>query len=79
VLSLVVEETPVVFERQRQSGQVHAQWTVAEGSFDAIVPARKAAGEVVATTGVEVLSDLVYHLAAVKPPKVRRSKIREDS
>ena len=33
----------------------------------------------VAGTGIEVLSDLFFHLGGVTPPKVRRSKLKEDS
>ena len=36
-------------------------------------------GEVIPNTGVEVLSDLVFWLSGIVPPRVRKSKVRQDS
>lgn len=78
-LSLKVAEFPLVLERNVKSNQVTARWSAAGQQFEILIPARKAAGEVLPDTGVEVLSDLIYYLAGITPPKVRRSKIKEDS
>jgi len=78
-LSLKVAEFPLVLERNANSNQVRARWSSAEQQFEILIPARAAAGEVLPGTGVEVLSDLIYYLAGITPPKVRRSKIKEDS
>jgi rubrerythrin len=78
-LSLKVAEFPLVLERNAHSNQLRAQWSAAEQQFEVLIPARNAGGEVLPGTGVEVLSDLVYHLAGKNPPKVRRSRIKEDS
>jgi hypothetical protein len=50
-----------------------------EESFEAIIPVRVADGETIPNTGIEVLSDLLFYIAGVTPPKVRRSKYSEDS
>lgn len=78
-LSLKVAESPIVIERNAHSNQVRARWSAAEQQFEVLIPARTAAGEVLPDTGVEVLSDLIYYLAGKTPPKVRRSKIKDDS
>lgn len=78
-LSLVVGNSPVIIERNVHSDRVRVQWSKAEEQFEVMVPARTARGVVLPGTEVEVLSDLIYHMAAKSPPKVRRSKIKEDS
>lgn len=78
-LSLKVAEFPLVLERDANSNQVRARWSSAEQQFEILIPVRSAAGEVLPGTRVEVLSDLIYYLAGITPPKVRRSKIKEDS
>ncbi len=78
-LSIVVAESPLIIERNAHSDQVRVQWSTDEEQFEALISARTAAGEVLPGTEIEVLSDLIYHLAGKTPPKVRRSKIKEDS
>ena len=78
-LSLTVEEAPLVLERNAGANLVRAQWSSKEDQFEVIIPARTAEGEVLPGTGVEVISDLIYFLAGKTSPKVRRSKIKEDS
>lgn len=78
-LSLKIENIPLVLERNANSNQVRARWSAAEQQFEVLIPARAAVGEVLPDTGVEVLSDLIYYLSGKTPPKVRRSKIKEDS
>lgn len=80
ILSLVVNGNELVLERPRSSDQVHGSWSNAAGErFDRVLPARKAAGIVIPGTEVEVLSDLLFYLADIRPPRVRRSKLRETS
>jgi len=78
-LSLKLAEFPLVLERNAHSNKIRARWSAVEQQFEVLIPARVAAGEVLPDTGVEVLSDLIYYLAGKKPPKVRRSKIKDDS
>lgn len=46
---------------------------------EVLLPARKPAEKPVLAPDVYVLSDLIFHLAARTPPKVRRSKLEDDS
>lgn len=79
-LELVVNEKPLTLERQRDSDYILCSWTDEQGSYDRIVPARKSGGgPVIPETEVEVLSDLLFYLVGIRPPRVRRSKLREDS
>jgi len=74
-LDVSVGTTVVNLERQRNSAQLLARWD----DQQVIIPARTAAGSVIPNTEVEVLSDLIFHLNGMTPPKVRRSQTKEDS
>lgn len=80
-LSLFVNKKPLTLERQRESDYVVCSWSDEQENFDLIIPARKArsGGPLIPGTEVEVLSDLLFHLAGIRPPRVRRSKLKEDS
>src|SRR6185369_4385625 len=78
-LSLQVGEFSLILERNAFSNQIRAQWSADEEQFEVLIPARAASGEVLPGTGVEVLSDLIYYLSGKTPPRVRRSKVKEDS
>jgi len=78
-LGLEVAGNDLTLTRNRESDQIRAQWEKSGEQFDAIIPARTGTAEVVHGTGIEVLSDLLFVLSGVKPPKVRRSKVKEDS
>lgn len=78
-LLLHVEGIALLLMRERESNQVRAQWNNPDGFFDVVLPARTAKGEVLPGTEVEVLSDLFFYLAGSRPPRVRRSKVNEDS
>ena len=78
-LTLQVDGNEVTLERQRNTDQIRAHWTKAGELFDTAVPARVPAGEVVPGTRIEVLSDLFFYLGGMAPPKVRRSKLKDDS
>lgn len=78
-LALTVNEVMVTLSRERNSAQIAASWITPDGPMNIIVPADKANGELLPGTGVEVLSDLVMHIAGIRAPRVRKSKIRDDS
>lgn len=78
-LRLRLEAGEVALERSRDSNQLLARWSKDGDQLQAIVPAREADGEVVPGTGVENLSDLIFWLSDVVPPKVRTSKRRTDT
>ncbi|MGC3996388.1 MAG: hypothetical protein QM767_02185 [Anaeromyxobacter sp.] len=77
-LTFVVNDTPISVYRERGSGQVRARWARGGDRFDAVLPARNAGGVVVPGTKIEVLSDLVFQVAGIDPPRVLRSKASED-
>ena len=68
-----------MIERVRDSDRVIAACKYDNEDLQLVLPARVAAGEVMPDTGIENLSDLIFKLAGVTPPKVRKSKIKEDS
>jgi hypothetical protein len=78
-LAVRVSEIPLTLERRVDSEQVRASWNSGADNFDVLIPARRPGGEVIPGTGVEVLSDLIFYIAGTHAPKVRRSKIRDDS
>jgi hypothetical protein len=73
-LELVVNGKELTLHRHRKSGMVVAAWSENTEQLQLTVPAREARGEVLPDTGVEVLSDLIFYLADVEPPRVRRRK-----
>lgn len=78
-LELTINDVPLRVERSANANQVFASWGVDEGRQQLILPARAADGEVLTGTGVEVLSDLIFHLAGIKPPMIRRNKTRDEA
>lgn len=73
-LDLYINETSLSLQRARDSMMLIASWTDGGEQLQLTLPARKAEGEVMHGTGIEVLSDLIFYLAEVEPPKVRRQK-----
>lgn len=73
-LELLVNDTTLTLRRTRDEAMVTAVWQAEEEHLQVAVPARASNGEVLPGTGVEVLSDLIFYLAKVAPPKVRRKK-----
>lgn len=73
-LALEIGVTPLQLQRDIGSGQIIATWREASDTLQVVLPAKVANGEVLPGTGVEVLSDLIFYLAEVEPPKVRRQK-----
>lgn len=78
-LALTVERGELSIERPRDADRVIATWGAGKDAYEVSLPARKAAGEVIPETGIEQLSDLLFWLSGVSPPRVRKSKSREDS
>lgn len=78
-LDLSLARANLKIERPRDSDRVIAEWSFGDEGFLVSLPARTANGEVVPGSGVENLSDLVFWLSDVTPPRVRRSKIKQDS
>lgn len=78
-LSLKVEDTELNLRRDSGSNLIRANWTYENEPVEVMIPARTSNGEVIPQSGIEVLSDLIYVLSGRTPPKVRKSKIKEDS
>ena len=80
-LSLLINEKPLTLERQRESDYVVCSWGEEDEKYDLILPTRRAgkSGPLIPETEVEVLSDLIFYLAGIRPPRVRRSKLKEES
>ncbi|CAI2934348.1 AAA family ATPase [Aminobacter niigataensis] len=78
-LTLELERATVSIERARDAADVFASWEDDQGRYSVVIPARVAAGEVIPETGVETLSDLVFWLSEINPPRVRKSKAKADS
>jgi len=78
-LVLLIDKTTLDLRRDNSSNLIRANWTQGEDAFEVMVPARKAEGEIIPNSGIEVISDLIYVLAGKTPPKVRKSKQKEES
>jgi hypothetical protein len=78
-LELILAGGTLLIERPRDADRVIATWSEDGSDYRLTLPARKAEGEVLPGTDVENLSDLLFRLSGIKPPKVRKSKLKEDS
>lgn len=78
-MRLALGDTPCILTRERGSGQIRATWGEVGDQSQIVIPAKGASGIVLEGTEVEVLSDLLFHLCGITPPRVRRSQIKEDS
>lgn len=78
-LHLAVENNAVQLTRDRHSNQIEAVWGPENQQEQVLLPARTPGGEVIPNTGIENLSDFLYYLSGVTPPRVRRSQTREHS
>lgn len=74
-LVMRVGDITLRIERERESQQVLASWN----DNQVIVPVRHAGGVVIPDTQVEVLSDLIFHLQGLQPPRVRKSQYNEEA
>src|SRR5690349_11749417 len=78
-LTLSLANGVVHIERGRESESVIAKWGDGNDAYQAVIPARQPNGEVVPGTGIEVLSDLIFWMSGIVPPRVRRSKSKQES
>jgi len=78
-LSLKIENNELNLRRDSGSNLIRANWIHENEPVEVMIPARLGNGEVIPNSGIEVLSDLIYVLGGKIPPKVRKSKIKEDS
>ena len=78
-LVLEVEETLVDLRRDSASNRIRANWKQGDDVIEVMIPARNSEGEVIPGSGIEVISDLIYVLGGHTPPKVRKSKQKEES
>jgi hypothetical protein len=78
VLSLDIEGRRLTIYRERESSNVVAVWKEGDVALEVLIPARKADGVVVLGTSIEVLSDLIFHLADLPVPKVRKGSRTAD-
>ena len=67
----------ISIERDREVNQAKVSWTDKDRIQIVIVPCREPNGIVLPETKVETLSDLLFYLSGLTPPKVRRSKHSE--
>jgi hypothetical protein len=78
ILSIDVEGRGLMIYRERESSNVAARWQEGDSEIEVLVPARKADGIVVPGTEIEVLSDLIFHLAGISAPRVRKGRRTAD-
>jgi hypothetical protein len=78
-LSLKLKKGDLELERSRDANLVVARWGSGDEAMQAAIPARDADGEVLPGTGVENLSDLIFWMSSLTPPRVRTSKLKTDS
>jgi hypothetical protein len=67
------------FSRERESSKIRVRCNIESEPRDFMIPARIPSGKIFPNQDIEVLSDLIFHLAGYKPPRVRRSKLNEES
>lgn len=79
-LSASIGEHDLLLERELASNQVQATWKNAKGIVgSALLPAKEASKTPVWGDNIHNVSDLVFFLSGMVPPKVRKSKVKEDS
>lgn len=78
-LEVKVNQHSLRLERARGSNQVLAAWGEGDDAKQLSLPARRPGGVVLPETHVEVVSDLLFHLAGFEPPRVRGSQVNDES
>lgn len=78
-LELTAGNFPVIIMRERDSNQALVTWSEDREQRQVVIPVRQPSGEVIPNSGVEVLSDLVFWLCGLTPPRVRRGRRDPDS
>jgi hypothetical protein len=72
----------VELSRDKGSNQVNVTWVDYSGeSFNVLAPTKSSseAPPLLLNTKVQVLSDIIFYLCGMEPPKVRKSKLKEDT
>jgi len=69
-----VEGQAIAIYRERESSNVAVAWQDGDHALEVLVPARRANGIVVPGTDIEVLSDVLFHLARIPAPRVRKGR-----
>lgn len=77
-LYLSINNSSLNILRPRDAASVIASYSLGDENFKLVVPI-DADEEIIPDSGVENLSDFIFFLAGMKPPKVRKSKTKEDS
>ena len=78
-LSMTISDTELCFQREANSNQIRASWFDDDTAQEVLLPANKPNGEVIPQTSVEIVSDFIFYISGTIPPKVRRSKVDENS
>lgn len=78
-LQVELEKGLLTIERPRDSDRVVASWGEGDDAYMCIIPTRMADGEIIPGTGIENLSDLIFWRSGVVPPRVRTSKVKQES
>ncbi|WP_407166582.1 hypothetical protein [Bradyrhizobium sp. ORS 111] len=78
-LTLNLKKGLLEIERGRDTNTIVAKWGEKDDAVQVAVPAREAHGELIPGTGIENLSDLLFWMSGLVPPRVRKSKTRADS
>jgi len=79
-LNLNINETDVYLFRQRETNRVIATFDFEEATIEVSLPIQDTGeGEQIPNTGIETLSDLLFYLAGINPPKVRKSRKKDES
>lgn len=77
-LVLSVNDNKLTLLRPRDASSVIASYSIDKENYKLVVPI-DAGEEVIPNSGIENLSDFIFYLSGMTPPKVRKSKTREDS
>src|SRR5436305_734107 len=78
-LNLTLQKGYLQLERARDANLIVARWGSKDDAMQVAIPARDASGEVVPGTGIENLSDLIFWMSSLTPPRVRTSKLKAES
>src|SRR5690606_14594832 len=76
-IDLSINGNGLLISRPRDAVSVIASYSVGEEKYNLVIPI--AAGEeVIPDSGIENISDFIFFLSGMKPPKVRKSKTKEE-
>ncbi|MCU6794854.1 AAA family ATPase [Paenibacillus sp. WQ 127069] len=82
-LNLIIKQKFVVLSRDKGSNQINVTWILQNSaeSLNVIVPTKASADSkpIIPNTSIQTLSDLLFFLSEMQPPKVRKSKIKDDT